>query len=284
MTSISRAKGSRSQGSGGNGSGPKGNRKGYRAPGRRVLPWQALMDAAMLLLWGLMLLRFTVTGKLYLLLHPDFMWLAHLAMVLLLAMGVARCAQIWLSYRQGIGVLPRSQEHVSLLPRQVSVALLLAIAIFGLIYVPRPFASETAFQRGITDVLGQTRSRPQRFSLGGDSEDRTIVDWVRTLNVYPEPEAYAGQAARVTGFVVHIPGWPEEYFMITRFVLTCCAADAYPVGLPVELPPGTPRPDPDTWLEVAGTVRTARLDNKRQLTIGDATLTEIPQPRTPYEY
>jgi uncharacterized repeat protein (TIGR03943 family) len=254
---------------------------GSRRP-RRALPWQALTDAAMLLLWGAMLLRFTVTGKLYLLLHPDYMWLAHLAMVLLLAMGVARLVQIWVSYRRGQVV--RSQEHIALLPRQVSVGLLIAIAIFGLIYTPRPFASETAFQRGITDVLGQTRSRPQRFSLGGDSAERTIVDWVRTLNVYPEPDAYAGQAAQVTGFVTHIPGWPEEYVMISRFVLTCCAADAYPVGLPVLLPPGTPRPAPDTWLEVAGTMETATLDGRRQLTIGSATLTEIPQPRTPYEY
>jgi uncharacterized repeat protein (TIGR03943 family) len=67
-------------------------------------------------------------------------------------------------------------------------------------------------------------------------------------------------------------------------VLTCCAADAYPVGLPVELPSGTDRPKPDTWLEVTGSMTTQTLDNKRQLVIGEATLTEIPQPRTPYEY
>ncbi|WOD39335.1 TIGR03943 family putative permease subunit [Nodosilinea sp. E11] len=257
---------------------------GSRASARRPIPWQALVDAVMLILWGLMLLRFTVTGKLYLLLHPDYMWLAHLAMVLLLAMGTARSVQIWSSYRQGRGQTLRSQEHIALLPRQLSVGLLIAIAVFGLIYTPRPFASETAFQRGITDVLGQTRSRPQRFSLGGDSEERTIVDWVRTLNVYPEPDAYAGQAVRVSGFVTHIPGWPDNYFMISRFVLTCCAADAYPVGLPVVLPEGTPRPAPDTWLEIAGTVQTNTLDGKRQLTIGSPTLTEIPEPRTPYEY
>ncbi|MBE9137419.1 TIGR03943 family protein [Nodosilinea sp. LEGE 07088] len=248
------------------------------------MPWQALIDATMLLLWGLMFLRFTITGKLYLLLHPDYMWLAHLATVLLLTMGIVRGAQVWLSYRQGRGPAPRSQEHIALLPRQLSVGLLIAIAVFGLIYTPRPFASETAFQRGITDVLGQTRSRPQRFSLSGNSEDRTIVDWVRTLNVYPEPDAYAGQKAQVSGFVTHIPGWPDNYFMISRFVLTCCAADAYPVGLPVELPAGTPRPAPDTWLEIGATVQTATLDGKRQITLGSATLTEIPEPRTPYEY
>ncbi|MEO1070457.1 MAG: TIGR03943 family protein [Cyanobacteria bacterium J06638_6] len=256
---------------------------GSRIP-RRSVPWQALIDATMLLLWGLMLLRFSITGKLYLLLHPDYMWLAHLATVLLLAMGIARLAQVWLSYRRGRGPAPRSQEHEALLPRQLSVGLLIAIAVFGLIYTPRPFASETAFQRGITDVLGQTRSRPERFSLSGSSEERTIVDWVRTLNVYPEPDAYAGQKAKVSGFVTHIPGWPDNYFMISRFVLTCCAADAYPVGLPVELPAGTPRPAPDTWLEIGATVQTATLDDKRQIVLGSATLTEIPEPRTPYEY
>ncbi len=261
------------------------SRRRSPASQRPPLPWQAIIDGVMLLLWAAMLLRFAVTGKLYLLLHPDYMWLSHLAMVLTFGMGMARMWQVWQvvhSSQRQAG--PRSQEHIALLPRRISTGLLLAVAVFGLIYTPRPFTSETAFQRGITDVLSQTRSRPQRFVLSGASEDRTIVDWIRTLNVYPEPEAYAGQAVKVSGFATHIPGWPDNIFMITRFVLTCCAADAYPVGLPVELPPGTDRPKPDTWLEVTGSMTTQTLDNKRQLVIGEATLTEIPEPRTPYEY
>ncbi|QQE65688.1 TIGR03943 family protein [Leptolyngbya sp. BL0902] len=263
----------------------RSRRRPLPSPRRVSLPWQAIIDGLMLLLWAAMLLRFTVTGQIYLLLHPDYMWLSHMAMVLTFGMGMGRMWQVWqvvrLQQRQGG---PRSQEHIALLPRRVSTGLLLAVAVFGLIYTPRPFTSETALQRGITEVLSQTRSRPQRFVLSGASEDRTIVDWIRTLNVYPEPEAYAGQAVNVSGFVTHMPGWPDNLFMITRFVLTCCAADAYPVGLPVELPPGTPRPAPDTWLEVTGRMTTQTLDNKRQLVIGEAALTEIPQPRTPYEY
>jgi uncharacterized repeat protein (TIGR03943 family) len=133
-------------------------------------------------------------------------------------------------------------------------------------------------------VLGQTRSRPERFVLSGAPAERTIIDWIRTLNVYPEPDAYAGQAADLSGFVVHMPDWPDHTFMIARFVLTCCAADAYPVGLPVQLPEGEPLPTPDTWLQVTGTMQTDTLSGKRQLVIGSSQLTEIPEPRNPYEY
>jgi uncharacterized repeat protein (TIGR03943 family) len=245
-----------------------------------------MVDSLAMLLWGLMFLRFAVTGKLYLLLHPDYMWLTHLAIVMLLGLGLIRGVQVGLSLRHpGRQGLPlQDQDHAVLMPRQISTFLLIAVAVFGLVYSPQPFTSETAFQRGITDVLGQTRSKPQRFVLSASPEERTIIDWVRTLNVYPEPDAYTDQPVKVSGFVVHIPDWPDNVFMISRFVLTCCAADAYPVGLPVELPEGTPRPDPDTWLEVDGTMQTDTLNNKRQLVIGSAALTEIPEPRNPYEY
>ena len=120
--------------------------------------------------------------------------------------------------------------------------------------------------------------------LSGTPEERTIIDWIRTLNVYPEPDAYADQPVKVSGFVVHMPDWPDDHFMIARFVLTCCAADAYPVGLPVVLPAGEPLPKPDAWLEVAGTMQTGTLSGKRQLVIGSPAITEIPEPRNPYEY
>lgn len=251
---------------------------------RLVLPWAAILDFLVLLLWGLMLLRFWLTGKLAILLHPDYAWLSHSATVLLLGMAAMRGVQILRSLTQGSRGPTAATGHIALLPRQVSSLLLLSVAIFGLIYVPRPFTSDTALQRGITDSLGQTRSQPQRFVRQQDASDRSIIDWIRTLNAYPEPDAYSGQAANVTGFVIHPPDWPDTYFMVSRFVLTCCAADAYPVGLPVRMAAGQARPPVDSWQAVKGTMTTDTLADRRQLVITPTEITTIPEPQNPYEF
>jgi uncharacterized repeat protein (TIGR03943 family) len=162
--------------------------------------------------------------------------------------------------------------------------LLLATAILGLVFNPRVFASQTAIQRGVTDSLTLTRSQPQAFHSSRRPEERSLIDWVRTLNVYPEPDAYTGQKAKVQGFVIHLPELSKEYLLLSRFVITCCAADAYPVGLPVKLPPGQQNYPPDIWLEVEGQMQTEDLGGKRQLTIQANSIQKIPEPKDPYAY
>jgi uncharacterized repeat protein (TIGR03943 family) len=107
---------------------------------------------------------------------------------------------------------------------------------------------------------------------------------VRTLNVYPEPDAYTDQAVKVQGFAVHPTDLPPQYLMITRFVITCCAADAYPVGLPVKLKENRTAYPADSWFEVEGKMITETFKGKRQLTIDANSLKKIPKPNNPYFY
>jgi uncharacterized repeat protein (TIGR03943 family) len=72
--------------------------------------------------------------------------------------------------------------------------------------------------------------------------------------------------------------------LLSRFVLTCCAADAYPVGLPVKLKQDRQAYKPDTWLEVEGRMITETLNGKRQLTVEATSLKPIPEPKNPYDY
>jgi uncharacterized repeat protein (TIGR03943 family) len=164
----------------------------------------------------------------------------------------------------------------------------LGAAIIGLVITPKPFASDTAIHRGVGDNLGAIRSVPQSFRASNRPEERSLIEWVRTLNVYPEPDAYTGQKVKIIGFAVHPQDVPEQVMLISRFIITCCAADVYPISLPVKLDPklGQSRSNypADRWFEIAGTMITETINGKRQLTIQPVTITAIAEPKNPYDY
>lgn len=240
-----------------------------------LLPW---LDVLAIASWGILMLRYWHTGKLSLLIHRDYFWLV-------IAGGIGLSI---VSSLKALDLLRRKNlpdtRHITLFPPGLSSALLLLTAILGLVITPRAFASQTALQRGVTEVLQATRSQPQAFRSSIRSDERSLIDWVRTLNVYPEPDAYSGQKVKVRGFVIHPSELPPEYLLLSRFVITCCAADAYPVGLPVKLTQNRQAYPQDSWLEVEGEMITQDLQNKRQLTIKASSLKPIQEPQNPYEY
>lgn len=250
---------------------------------RSLFPW---LDVLAIAAWGLLFLKYWLTGKLYLLIHPSYMWLTVVAGVAMLILAGIKA--IDLSRRsnhrlKGDGGAA-NQSHITLFPPGFSSVLLIIVAIFGLVFTPRAFASQTAFDRGINDALTMTRVKPQAFRGSENSEDKSIIDWIRTLTVYPEPDAYNGQKAKVQGFVVHPPNMPNQYLLISRFVITCCAADVYPVSLPVKLSDGRDAYKPDSWFEVEGQMITETLAGKRQLVIEAKSLKPIAEPKNPYDY
>lgn len=234
------------------------------------------LDTLALAAWGVLLLKYWLTGKLSLLIHPHYFGLTIAAGVaLLLIAGLYS----WQRSHQTATV-----RHITLFPPGWTSGLLLVTAVVGLTITPRPFASQTAIQRGLSAGAIITRSQPQAFRAATRPESRSLIDWVRTLDVYPEPDAYTGQKVKVEGFVTQTPGLPDRYFTLTRFIITCCAADAYPVGLPVQVAANQPAYAADQWLEVAGQMQTKTLAGKRQLVITASAIKPIAEPSNPYSY
>lgn len=240
----------------------------------RAADW---LDILAITAWGVLLLNYWFTGKLGLLIHPRYFWLSVVAgfgFLVIGALGIWRL--LWTRPRSNV-------RHFTLFPPGWMSGLLLATACLGLLVTPRPFGSQTAMQRGVAESLALTRP-PQAFRANSQPEERSLIDWVRTLAVYPEPDAYTGQKVKVQGFVIHSPELPEQYLTISRFAITCCAADAYPLGMPVKLTQSRRAYPPDTWLEVEGQMITENLAAKRQLTIQAKSLKLIPEPKNPYDY
>lgn len=246
----------------------------------RVLPW---LDVLAIAAWGVLLLKYWLSEQLYLLIHPNYVWLTIAAGIGLLLISGLKAIML---LRRRTRPLPvASTQHLTLFPPGWSSGLLLAVAIVGFLITPRAFASQTALDRGVGDAITLTRAKPQAFRASARSEDKSLIDWIRTLQVYPEPDAYTGQKVKVQGFVVYPPNLPPQYLLLTRFVITCCAADAYPVALPVKLPTGDHQAySPDNWLEIEGQMVTENLAGKRQLTIQASALKPISAPKNPYNY
>ncbi len=251
------------------------------------------LDILALIGWGALLLKYSFNGQLRLLIHPNYFLLVTITGICLVLLGTFKI-WTWLNtIRQKS--YSGSLQHISLVPPAVSSGLLILAALAGIIITPSPLTSQMALQRGISESLPLTRIQAQSFGATVKPEEKTLIQWVRTLNAYPEPDAYKGQKAKVTGFVVHLPGLPDNYLLISRFILTCCAVDAYPVGLPVKLPKSRQNYPADSWLEIEGEMITETLPvepqqmslygaNRRQLVIQAENIKPIPTPEDPYGY
>jgi uncharacterized repeat protein (TIGR03943 family) len=243
---------------------------------QKFLPW---LESCAIAAWGIALLRLWLTGQLFLLVHPNYIPLTVTAGIGLTIVGGAEAWRV--SQRRRTY---NNQQHVTLLKPSLSSSLLLAVAIIALLVNPRPFTSEKAIHRGVIDSVADARTVPQSFRASNRPEERTLVEWVRTISAYPEPDAYIGQKVNLSGFVVHAPDQPDNMFLITRFIITCCAADVYPVSLPVQINGSRSMYPPDRWLKIEGQVGVNTNNSKRQVVIVANNITAINEPKNPYDY
>lgn len=246
---------------------------------QKFLPW---LEACAIGAWGIVLTKLWLSGQLFLLVHPNYIPLTAIAGLGLIAIGAVEAWRVF--QRRRYSYTNNNQQHVTLIKPSLSSSLLLIVAIVALFINPRPFTSEKAIHRGVIDNVADARTIPKSFRASNRPEERTLVEWVRTISAYPEPDAYKGQKVKFTGFVVHAPDQPDNEFLITRFVITCCAADVYPVSLPIKITESRAKYPPDRWLQIEGQADVETTKGKRQVVIVASNITAIAEPKNPYDY
>ena len=212
-----------------------------------------------LALWGVVLLQSSLSGRLDLLLRGVFHPLVALSGVLLLLLAALQ--------------LPRGGWRLrERLPWPWLLSSGMALAV--LLLPPNPSFSQLAANRP-----AQLEVEPALDFLLPPAQ-RSLTDWVRLLRSQPDPELYAGDPVRISGFVLTEPGQPPQ---LARLLVRCCLADATPVGLPVHWPAGF-RPRADQWLALQGRMGVERLagGQTRSVVIAER-LQPIPRPQRPLE-
>ena len=157
-------------------------------------------------------------------------------------------------------------------------ALLLPIAVAGILSgasLGSLAASQKLTARGV-DVGALARLE------SGRSKEVTFLDLnaaVRDEEIAKDKDIHPGRSVTLTGFVSHEATGADGHFELSRFYITCCVADAIPIGVTVVPGSGVKaRPRRDEWLVVTGAVvREGDEFGVRALKIKPAT-----QPEHPY--
>jgi uncharacterized repeat protein (TIGR03943 family) len=218
-------------------------------------------------------LRLFFTGKISYYVHPDFVPLTLITGLVLLLILMFLIISLGLTDSGG-------KLSTGLWEHKFRMLLVLLPIVLFVAFQPKALSSQAFATRslGQTTDLGLSRSidTPVQFVL--NTENRELIDWIRLFAQNAEPEVYQGMKAKVTGFILIDESLPPNHFTIARFVISCCAADARPIGLIVKYDAGQFQPTNDQWLELRGEFIIEEINGERKpiLYLKEAKPIEIP--------
>jgi uncharacterized repeat protein (TIGR03943 family) len=154
--------------------------------------------------------------------------------------------------------------------------------LLGLTVTAKPLTASAVDSRGISSNAPLSAGGgSQSANIQKPSEQRTILDWAKLFNYQSDLSPFLGQKADVIGFVYHDQRLPAGHFMVSRFAITCCVADAFAIGMIVETKDADKLKD-NSWVNVKGPVQSINFNNHTMPLILADTIQDAVQPTQPY--
>ena len=245
----------------------------------------------LLIALGIFLLSRLLNGTLSFYIHPRFNVLILLTAVGLTALGIGYAIQ---QRRESAHVHDEDHEHEHAHEHAhshdvswVGLLLLALPVLLGLLVEPRPLGA-AALQNREINVSGSaltSSSAPEGSDLSviANAGERNILDWLYLFQRSTDPASFNGEEAHVVGFVYRDDRFADTQFMVSRFTVSCCVADAAPIGLIVEWPDTAVLPS-DSWVEVSGTLQAGTFNGVEMPVLVADSVTPTETPSQPYLY
>jgi uncharacterized repeat protein (TIGR03943 family) len=232
-------------------------------------------QALVLALLGLFLLNKVWNGTVLWYINSRF-----LPLTLIGAFGLLWLAQVQLAQLQSTP--EGTHDHNGSSPSAWGLLVLALPILLGLVIPPAPLGASAVANKGFAAVApAGAGGSPVQIEMA--PTDRTVLDWVRAFNYTADPAGYEREPADVIGFVYHDPRLAAGEFLLARFTLTCCVADAAAIGLIVRWPAAAELPT-NRWVRVQGPVQLAELKGRRIPLIEAQSVEAVPPPDQPYIY
>lgn len=232
---------------------------------------KALILAGMALFLGSRLLG----GSLFFYINQRFAWLTLLAVV-----GAAVLAA---SYYARPDQDSAHEEHTHATLGWIGLLLVALPVLLGLTIPPKPLGASAMDNRDVQVGTLTSVQAPENAALLTPPEERNIVDWLKAFKLADSAERFDGQEAQVLGFVYRDDRFEADTFMVSRFIVSCCVADASPVGLIVRWPEA-PSLDEDQWVNVRGRFEVGEFDGTVMPILVADDIAPTDAPEHPYLY
>jgi uncharacterized repeat protein (TIGR03943 family) len=235
-----------------------------REAGHRSWSASRLAGAAVLGAWAVLFWFLLLSGRDALYLSTRTSWVVPIGAVLLTAASLGRLASARVTFPAPM----TAREAWVLGLMVVPVVLVLALP-------PATLGSFSAGKRtgfanaGIATSVGDVGTG--RLSLIDVAAAQTTKEGETAL------AKRAGETVDLVGFVIRYPDTPAGEFMLTRYIVTCCVADATVAQVRVvNVPPGAFAAN--QWVDVRGAIYPLG----REVIVNATSVDTVPRPEHPY--
>ncbi len=165
------------------------------------------------------------------------------------------------------------------------VALVLLPIVLGLAVPAQPLGASALANREVNTGLNQS-SLPGILGVPSQkaTTDKNILDWWQSFRASSDANAdptLIGQPARIVGFVYKDPQYGPDHFMLVRYIVSCCVADASALALLIASPESATLAE-DQWIEVSGTFAAGNLPDWQLPVLQASAITPVDVPDLPY--
>jgi len=235
------------------------------------------LKVAVLLGLGAYFIYNIISGNLSNYINVRFAWLSYVAAALFMLLGVFGAYSL---------LRPKPHEHNHDHDHDhdhdhgiswVGLAIVSVPLLLGTLIPSRPLGADAIQGVNMSVVAVDETLAPT------DPATWNVLDWLRSFNMNSDIHSFDGQAANVVGLVWRDANFAENQFMVARFTISCCVADASPIGLPVVFDDAQSYPT-DTWVQVNGNFRVEDFRGSEFPVLYATSIEQIEEPEHPYLY
>ena len=166
-------------------------------------------------------------------------------------------------------------------PAAANLWFMLVPLAIGILIPTRPLDSSAFATKGFNTTGPLVSSDSSAQLIETESQDRNVLDWLKIFNYETDLTPYLGQRSSVIGFVYRDDQLSENQFYVSRFVITCCAADGFAIAMVAESPEAASFKQ-DAWVLVKGPVSSITLNDRPVPLIKAESVQAVSVPEQPY--